>query len=256
MAKKKATTPDTLNTMDTLADVPVCVFNSDVLCVEGSSLNCTGCTRGVRPELDLGSVDYGFSDFIEVEEQDSEPMGLSGMGSSALGSGVWYPAPKSYDILLIVSKLSVLSAWTTTQGLYTLSEAVHVDETRYPYVFIRRTVGGIKGFMRGVTLEISSRPKDDRVWVVGTPAHDDNNGDMVIGNGSITVNGGFHGAMRYPADSRLDGTFIRSEYYPYIAMPMADAVRLCKTYKPGTRIDSMSLYRKMLALCPREVLDI
>ena len=167
---------------------------------------------------------------------DSAP----GLGSFGFGgvSGIWHSSPKSYDIGFVETQRRVLSDLCSKAELPVLSESIHINARQSPYVFVRTVIGDLPGFKRGVTLQIGINPKDSRVWVLDTPrwTHTFSYGDIVIGDGGIMVVDFTGDGRRYPADERLAGTFIEFEHYPYTAMPMEDAVLLCKAFKVGTVI--------------------
>ena len=163
----------------------------------------------------------------------------------------WVRPPKSYPQELIDRKRGILSE--ICSGLSVLSEDICITET-WPYVFIRATVdAGLRGWRKGVTLSIDARPKSDKVFVCGRKSYERErhlHGGYIVIDGNCIVTVDYDGSsLKYPVSSFLLGTFIPCGHYPHRAMPMTDAVELCKTYRAGTCVGDMYTMRKMLKSC-------
>jgi len=157
--------------------------------------------------------------------------------------------PRDYSFALLDKKMALLSSFAGASGLTILAETVRYNSSIYPPVSLRVTVGGIKTFKRGVTLCVSSREKDERIFVDGVPIHSHgyDRETFVIRDHSFAFVDCTGDARRYAVDERLEGAFICSEFYPYNLMPMADAVTLCRAFKYGTVIPSKD-YKRMLRM--------
>ena len=155
--------------------------------------------------------------------------------------------PRDYSYALLETKLAHLSRFARVSGLTILAETVRYNSSVYPPVTLRVTVGGIPTFKRGVILYTSARGKDDKIFVDGEQirTHGYARETFIIRDHSIVYINCAGDARRYAVDKRLECAFILSGHYPYGAMPMADAVILCKAYKYGTVIPSKD-YRRML----------
>ena len=211
----------------------------------------SGCTFPLCPNEDPHKCTNEIFNDCPAREPGEYEYGEIEIGSFP---SFWYPAPRTYDLELVDQKRRMLSDTCCKKFIHLISETIFTDASKYPYIFVRITVGGVKSFKRGATFSVSISKNDNRIWAVGAPIHTHfyERNCIFTGDGSITIVDKKGNAARYPVDNRLRDISIPCDLYPYKAMPMSDAIRLCDRHKPRTKILKHE-FKKTLALCPHIV---
>ena len=207
---------------------------------------------------------FGIEDACDRTCDTLEGLGQSPLfGSETMGFGFAfnsiYPRPAIYSSDLLDRKRAILTVFCNERGLDILSEDMRIASSRVHDVMLRTTVGGIPNRKRGITLYVSLHGKDDRVYIEGRKVYvGDTESDLEIcGRNRIVRTLNYFEpdpkGIRYPVNECLSGSYIHGiSGYVGQAMPMDDAVRLCRLYAKGTKLRYYEVRRMLRAVQTRQ----